>query len=85
MHRTSSRFWTCYRRLPGDVQRIAAKNFQLLKEDPKHPSLKFKKIGNLWSVRIGLAYRALAVENGNDYIWVWIGSHDDYDKMISGR
>ena len=71
--------------MPGDVQRIAAKNFQLLKEDPKHPSLKFKKIGNLWSVRIGLAYRALAVENGNDYIWVWIGSHDDYDKMISGR
>jgi hypothetical protein len=27
-------------------------------------------------------YRALAVEDGNDFIWVWIGTHDEYERMI---
>jgi len=42
------------------------------------PSLHFKRVGRLWSVRIGLSYRALAVEDGTDFIWVWIGTHDEY-------
>jgi len=27
-------------------------------------------------------YWALAVKDEEDFIWVWIGSHDDYDKLI---
>lgn len=29
-----------------------------------------------------MAYRAVAVEDGNDLIWVWIGSHADYDRLV---
>lgn len=59
-HLTSPRFWRCYRQLPEEVQALADKNFELLKADPHHPSLYFKKIGKikpLWSVR---AYSLIA-------------------------
>ncbi len=85
MHRTTPQFWRRYRRLPESVRELAAKNFQLLKTDPRHPSLQFKKVGGFWSARVGLAHRALAVEDGGDYTWVWIGSHDEYEGMIAGR
>ena len=52
------------------------------KENPAHPSLHFKKIGNLWSARVGINYRAVAVEDGEDFIWVWVGPHDEYQRMI---
>jgi len=82
MHRASGRFWTLLESLPESVQLVARKNFDLLKSDPSHPSLHFKKIGRLWSVRAGLNYRALAVEDGADFLWVWIGSHDEYERLL---
>ena len=85
MHRTTPGFWEHYRGLPADVRELADKSFELLKGNPRHPSLQVKKIGNLWSARVGLAHRALAVEDGADFIWVWIGSHEDYDRMLRGR
>jgi len=85
MHRTTPGFWEHYRSLPADVRELADKSFTLLKGNPRHLSLQFKKVGNLWSARVGLAHRALAIEDGEDFIWVWIGSHEDYDRMIRGR
>ena len=82
MHRTTARFWICFGGLPEAVQRVARRNFELLKENPAHPSLHFKKVGKLWSVRVGLNHRALALEDGADFMWVWIGPHDDYKRLI---
>lgn len=82
MHRTTPQFWKRFNELPENVQRLARKNFDLLKADFNHPSLNFKKVGSYWSVRIGLSYRALAVEDGSDFIWVWIGNHDEYDRLL---
>jgi len=82
VHRTTERFWRCFESLPDPVQKISRKNFELLKNDPSHPSLHFKKVGTFWSIRAGMNYRALAVEDGNDFIWVWIGTHDEYERMI---
>jgi len=82
MHRTTSRFWEYFEMLPASIQKIAKDNFKRLKNNPWHPSLHFKKVGKFWSVRIGLAHRALAVEDGDDYIWVWIGTHDEYERLI---
>ena len=82
MHRTTERFWRCFENLPETVQKISKKNFELLKNDPSHPSLHFKKVGTFWSIRAGMNYRALAVEDGSDFIWVWIGTHDEYERMI---
>lgn len=82
MHRATSRFWMHFSRLPENMQKLARKNFSLLKESPRHPSLQFKKVGKFRSVRVGLAHRALAVEDGDDFIWVWIGTHDEYQRML---
>jgi len=83
MHRTTPQFWDRFNRLPESTQLAARKNFDLLKQNPSHPSLHFKKVGRFWSARVGLSHRALAVEDGNDFIWVWIGDHDEYDRMIA--
>ena len=82
MHRTTTYFWRDFEKLPESVQKVARRNFLLLKANPRHPSLHFKKIGRFWSIRVGIAHRALAVEDGEDFIWVWIGHHDEYQRMI---
>jgi hypothetical protein len=71
-----------YEALPSQIRKLADANFDLLKRDPRHPSLQFKKVGRYWSVRIGLRYRALAVETDGAYLWFWIGPHADYDRLI---
>jgi len=81
-HRASRRFWRCYQALPVEVRRLADQGYELLKRDARHPSLSLKKVGRFWSVRVGLHYRALAVENGSDLVWFWIGSHAEYDKLL---
>jgi hypothetical protein len=68
MHRATARFWTSLARLPEPIQRVARQNFELLKMDPAHPSLHFKRIGKLWSARVGINYRAIAVKDGEDFI-----------------
>ncbi len=84
MHRATDRFWKCFDKLPTPVQNVAKQNFQLLKMNPRHPSLYFKKVGEFWSAGVGLNHRALAIEDGGDFIWVWIGTHDEYERMIRG-
>jgi hypothetical protein len=37
------------------VRELADKNYALLKQDAQHPSLRFKKVGKFWSVRVGFA------------------------------
>lgn len=81
-HYASPEFWECLRALPARVQALARRNYALLKEDPRHPSLRFKTIGRYRSVRIGLQHRALGVEIPDGVLWFWIGSHADYDKLL---
>ncbi|WP_295453263.1 hypothetical protein [uncultured Thiodictyon sp.] len=81
-HFASPEFWFHYRRLPLDVRELADKSFGLLRLDPRHPSVRLKKVGNIWSARIGLRYRALAKERAEGLVWFWIGRHGAYDKLI---
>jgi len=82
-HFATRRYWIFYDALPDDVRTLADKNFSLLKSNPRHPSLHFKKIGQFWSVRVGINYRALATEVDDGLLWIWIGSHAEYDKLVS--
>jgi hypothetical protein len=82
MHKATNRFWESFQKLPESIQSLARRNFSLLKGNPQHPSLHFKKVGRFWSARVGLNYRALAVKTEDDFIWVWIGTHDEYDRMV---
>ena len=84
-HFASPEFWFYYRNLPDEIQSLADKNFELLKADPRHPSLRLKKIGVIWTVRVGLRYRAIANDHDEGLIWVWIGDHGDYDSLIKRR
>ena len=83
MHKATARFWSCFSELPLSTQKLAKKNYTLLKKNSKHPSLHFKKIGKLWSVRVGKNYRALAMEDDEGYIWVWIGNHAEYERLLN--
>jgi len=77
-----------YKRLPADVQGTADKYFALLKSDSKHPSLHLKKIGDTWSVRVGIHYRAVGMDAPSEergILWIWIGSHAEYDPFIKQR
>jgi hypothetical protein len=83
---TLPRFWRHYDQLPKEIQELADKNFQLLKADLFHPSLHFKKIGStgqLWSVCVGAHYRALGRAKPEGIVWFWIGSHAEYDRLLS--
>lgn len=64
------------------MRKVADQSYELLKKDERHPSLHFKKVGRYWSVRVGIHYRALGVQTGDDLIWFWIGSHAEYDRLI---
>jgi len=71
--------------LPPQVQAQARLAYQLFRWDPFHPSLRFKQVHPtrpIFSARVGLAYRALAIREGEAVIWFWIGSHGDYDKLL---
>jgi len=81
-HFASPDFWDRYQRSPQHVQEFADAHFALLKENPSHPSLHFKRIGRHRSVRIGMHYRALAADIPGGLLWFWIGSHADYDRVI---
>jgi hypothetical protein len=80
---TTPRFWRHYHALPPEIQRLADKNFKLFKANPRHPSLRFeRKKPDLWSVRVGGGHRALARQLDDNLIWFWIGSHDEYERLL---
>ena len=83
-HYAAATFWECYYELPLNIQELADKNYKLLKKNPDHPSLHFKKIKSYFSVRVGIRYRALGIAVEEGILWFWIGSHADYDNMIAG-
>lgn len=82
VHKTTAGFWRRHAALPVEVRALADKNFELLKSDPRHPSLHFKQAGRYWSVRVGIGWRALALRSADGLYWFWIGSHNDYDRLI---
>lgn len=72
-------------RLPPDIQRQAKESYRLWRSDPQHASLFFKRVSQrvpLYSVRIGLHWRALALKDADALDWFWIGPHSQYDRLL---
>ena len=83
--RVNEDFLSCFFRLPEEIREKARKNYRLWKQDPHHPSLHFKRIHRhepLYSIRVGIDWRALGMLEGDLVTWFWIGSHSEYDKII---
>ena len=79
-----SEFWDYYDALPANVKQQADKQYALLAANPNHPALRFKSVGPYWSVRISRGYRPLARRRGDQLFWFWIGSHDQYERLLVG-
>jgi hypothetical protein len=81
-HRASKRFWRRFNDLTPEIQKLAQDNYELLKSNPQHPSLHFKRVGKYWSVRVGLTHRAVGVDAPSGILWFWIGEHEEYDRLF---
>lgn len=83
--RLTEDFLACFAKLPDAVKAQARKAFRRWRDDPSHPSLHFKRVHShepIYSVRIGLGWRALGLLEANTIYWFWIGSHAEYDTLI---
>ncbi len=83
--KATRRFWKLYQKLPDPIRRLAVKNYRLWRDNPRHPSLDFKKLGGRaerFSIRVGDHYRALGHKVGDGIEWVWIGTHEEYNKLV---
>ncbi len=83
--RTTRQFRRLFSELPLAIQRDAKRAYRLFVENPAHPGLQFKKLegeDDIYSARIGLDYRALAVVKKDRIVWYWIGSHSAYGRMV---
>ena len=76
-------FWNQYRALPADIQQAARKQYRLWIQDPHHASVQFKKVGVYWSARVTSSYRAVGIMDGDTVVWFFIGTHDDYTRLLS--
>lgn len=82
---TTKSFWKRYWALPPPIRQRAKQAYQLWRENPAHPSLLFKRVKEnqpLYAVRVGLGYRALGLPQGDTMTWFWIGSHEEYDRLL---
>mgnify|MGYP001344808296 CR=1 FL=1 len=76
-------FIKTFDKLPIEIKRQTVETYIKWKLNPKMLSLDFKNIRkNIYSIRVGLNYRAFAKKDKDTYMWFWIGSHEDYNKMI---
>ena len=82
---TTPSFWRCYWALPVEVRQKAQQAYKLWRANPSHPSLRFKRVKEsqpIYSVRISRGYRALGLFKNGVITWFWIGTHDQYARLI---
>jgi hypothetical protein len=82
---TTDRFWKVFALLPERVQQQAEKAYAQWKADSYSHGLHFKCIHqtkSVYSIRIGIGYRALGRRHGDEMIWFWIGTHEAYNELI---
>jgi hypothetical protein len=78
-------YWRAFAELPAEVKGQARQAYRLWNANPTHPGLHFKKVHPelpIYSVRVGLRWRAMGILRDDVMIWFWIGSHADYDKLL---
>lgn len=70
--------------LPNEIQAQSRKAYKLFQQNPRHPSLHFKKlVGRIYSARVSFKYRTVGILDNNEIVWFWIGSHAEYDKLVA--
>jgi hypothetical protein len=86
---TTDGFWNLYHALAPEIQGQADEAYRQFAADPSAPGLHFESVTpkkTIWSVRVSAQYRALGARRRSDpdlIVWFWIGTHNDYDKLIN--
>jgi hypothetical protein len=83
--RATRKFWRQFETLPQSIQEHARQSYRQFQSNPAYPSLSFKRVDSsepVYSVRIGINYRALGLLDGDTITWFWIGPHDGYDRLL---
>jgi Txe/YoeB family toxin of Txe-Axe toxin-antitoxin module len=78
-------FWKLYHGLPSHIRNTAQNAFQKFLDNPAHPSLQLERLkfdSRAWSVRITRNHRAVARRYDDDWLWFWIGSHEEFDRRF---
>ena len=86
--RTTATFRRAFASLPPDIRDQARRAYAQFRFNPLHPGLRFKPVHSvrpIYSARIGLHYRAVGVVTGDEVVWFWVGSHDDYERLLERR
>ncbi len=84
--RTTAQFRKAFAELPKQVQEQTREAYRKFKQNPRHPSLRFKKVHSvlpIYSARITKNYRAIGQLEGDTIIWFWVGAHAEYDRLVS--
>lgn len=84
--RTTTKFRKAFANLPDSVQKQARQAYRQFQQDSSHPSLRFKQVHPtlpIYSARVSKSYRAVGQRNDDTMVWFWIGSHAEYDKLLS--
>jgi len=84
--RTTAEFRKSFAALPKQVQEQTREAYRQFQENPSYPSLRFKKVHPelpIYSARISNNYRAVGQLDGDTVIWFWVGSHAEYDRLLS--
>jgi hypothetical protein len=82
---TKGDFWRCFNALDPRIQKLAAEAYEMFKDNPGHPSLRFKKLAGMesvWTVRVNSDVRAAGIRKGDTIEWFWIGHHKEFDHLF---
>jgi hypothetical protein len=82
---TTEQFRQLYAKAPKERQLRIRRAYKLWTVDPKHPSLRFKKVHNklpIYSARVDLDWRAVDVFRDDTVVWFWVGSHQHYEELL---
>ena len=78
-------FWQAYYALPPEIRSAAREAYRRFAANPSHPGLQLERLkfdARAWSVRVTRNYRAIARRYGEDWLWVWIGNHEEFDRRF---
>ena len=85
--KTTRQFRKQFDALPAIIQQQARSAYRQFASDPSHRSLRFKRVhavAPVYSARVSKGYRVVGQREGDLVVWFWIGSHANYDLLLSG-
>ena len=82
---TTEKFRLLFASATSERQARIKDAYRLWKDNPGHPSLRFKKVHTrlpIYSVRVDLDLRAVGILEDGTLVWFWVGPHPQYEALL---